>query len=145
MSNTKPIIHIYNDSNQIVSKNGYGKNQSLNTDLEYSSYLRTGLYKIEFIIRTDLVNKILIKTSSSIVKEEIRYDTYVLNNLKKINIDFLPGQQKRLEEIIEYRDSIYSNEFNWLERNLIVPKESVQGYITNNGKQSLVGNNLGRA
>ena len=138
LSNTKPIIHIYNDSNQIVSKNGYGKNQSLNTDLEYSSYLRTGLYKIEFIIRTDLVNKILIKTSSSIVKEEIRYDTYVLNNLKKINIDFLPGQQKRLEEIIEYRDSIYSNEINWLERNLIVPKESVQGYITNNGKQSLV-------
>ena len=26
LSNTKPIIHIYNDSNQIVSKNGYGKN-----------------------------------------------------------------------------------------------------------------------
>ena len=45
LSNTKPIIHIYNDSNQIVSKNGYGKNQSLNTDLVYSSFLRTGLYK----------------------------------------------------------------------------------------------------
>ncbi len=138
LTDIKPIIYIYNDSNQIVSKDGYEKNLSLNKDLVHSSFLKSGLYKIEFIIRTDLVNKILINTTSSLIKEEITYETYVLNNLKKINIDFLPGQQKRLEEIIEYRDSIYSNETNWLERNLIVPKESVQGYITNNGNQSLV-------
>lgn len=129
----RPRFFVYNDLSRMIDTGNLAGADStfapLVSPYQLSSPLPAGLFRVRHMFLREDVSAIHVTfTPETTAKDTAQYDRYVMENIKTLHFDILPGQMARLNELRAAQEINWARlpAGDWSQRYLPGPKEAIQ-------------------